>query len=53
MLIITHRIFEAEAEFNCSGKFIRKKDNIDVNTKSETPGNFGCPEGVEKSELFS
>ena len=24
-----------------------------MNTKSETPGNFGCPKGVEKSELFS
>ena len=24
-----------------------------MNRKSETPGNFGCPKGVEKSELFS
>ena len=26
---------------------------ININKKSETPGNFGCPNGVEKSELFS
>ena len=24
-----------------------------MNRKSETPGNFGCPKGVENSELFS
>ena len=24
-----------------------------MNRESETPGNFGCPKGVEKSELFS
>ena len=24
-----------------------------MNRKSDTPGNFGCPKGVEKSELFS
>ena len=27
--------------------------NINMNRKSDTPGNFGCPKGVEKSELFS
>ena len=24
-----------------------------MNRKYETPGNFGCPKGVENSELFS
>ena len=24
-----------------------------MNRKSESSGNFGCPKGVEKSELFS
>ena len=24
-----------------------------MNRKSDTPGNFGCPKGVQKSELFS
>ena len=32
---------------------VYQKDNININRKSETPGNFGCPKGVEKSELFS
>ena len=30
-----------------------QKDNININRKSETPGNFACPKGVKKSELFS
>ena len=37
---------------DCSGKFIMMKDNININRKSEIPGNFGCPKGFEKSELF-
>ena len=32
---------------------VYQKDNIDINRKSETPENFGCPKGVQKSELFS
>ena len=28
------------------------ENNINKNGKSETPGSFGCPKGVEKSELF-
>ena len=27
--------------------------NNNINRKSETPGNFGCPKGVLKSKLFS
>ena len=30
-----------------------QKDNINIDRKPETHGSFGCPEGVEKSELFS
>ena len=32
---------------------VYQKDNININRKSETPGNFGCSKGVEKSKLFS
>ena len=32
---------------------VYQKYSININRKSETPGNFGCPKGVEKSELFS
>ena len=49
---ITSRIFEVEAQFKLSWK-VYEKGNIDITRKSETPGNFGCPKGVEKSELFS
>ena len=30
-----------------------QKYNININRKSESLGNFGCPKGVLKSELFS
>ena len=33
--------------------FLNENDIININRKSETPGNFGCPKRVEKSELFS
>ena len=26
---------------------------MNINGKSETPGNFGCPKEFEKNELFS
>ena len=32
---------------------VYQKYNININRKSETPGNFGCPKGILKSELFS
>ena len=49
---ITSQIFEVEAVFKLFWK-VYQKDNIDINRKSETPGNFSCPKGVEKSDLFS
>ena len=49
---ITSQIFEVEALFKLFWK-VYQKDNIDINRKSETPGNFSCPKGVEKSDLFS
>ena len=33
-------------------KKVYQKNNININRTFETPGNFGCPKGVEKSELF-
>ena len=32
---------------------VYQKDNTHINRKSDTPGNFGCAKGDEKSELFS
>ena len=49
---ITSRISEVGACFKLFWT-VYQKDNININRKSETPGNFGCPKGVEKSELFS
>ena len=50
MKLITSRIFEVEAQVKLFWK-VYQRDNININRKSETPGVFGCPKGVEKSEL--
>ena len=49
---MTSRIFEVEAKFKLFWKGYQEH-NINIYRKSDTPGNFGCPKGVEKSELFS
>ena len=32
---------------------VHQKDNININRTFESPGNFSCPKGVGKSELFT
>ena len=49
---MTSQIFEVEAQFKLFWK-VHENDNININRRSETPGNFGCPKGFDKSELFS
>ena len=44
---MTSRVFKVEAQFKLFWK-VYEKNNININRKSETPGNFGCPKGVEK-----
>ena len=43
---MTSRIFEVETQLKLFWK-VYQKDNININRKSETPGNIGCPKGVE------
>ena len=49
---ITSRIFEVEAKFKLF-RNVYQKENININRKFQTPGNFGCPKGVEIKLNFS
>ena len=44
---IISRIFEVKAYFKLFCK-VYHKDSININKKTDTSGNFGCPKGVEK-----